>query len=187
MLRGGLAPEDVGRAVRLTGARVVHAHNLNPAFGWRALAAARAAGARVVLHLHQFRLVCAVGTCFNSLGEDCTRCQGQDTWPGVRLNCRGNAGEAVVYAIALAAWQRRLAAQADAVVVPSAFAAGRLRELRAPVAEPRVVPHVLREFAATSRAAGGEHALVAGRLAVEKGIEVAAAACAAAGVPLVVA
>src|SRR5947209_14597124 len=42
LLGGGLAPGDVARAVRLTGARVVHAHNVNPAFGWRALAAARA-------------------------------------------------------------------------------------------------------------------------------------------------
>ena len=42
MLRGGLRPEEVAQAVRRTGARVVHAHNLNPAFGWRALAAARA-------------------------------------------------------------------------------------------------------------------------------------------------
>ena len=48
-------------AVRRSGARVVHAHNVWPAFGWRALAAAREAGARVVLHLHNYRLVCAVG------------------------------------------------------------------------------------------------------------------------------
>ena len=66
LLRGGLQPDDVAAAVRRTGARVVHAHNVHPAFGWRALAAARAAGARVVLHLHNYRLVCAVGTCFNA-------------------------------------------------------------------------------------------------------------------------
>ena len=77
LLRGGLAPDDVAAAVRRTGARAVSAHNLNPAFGWRALAAARAAGARVVLHLHNYRLVCAVGTCFNSRGEDCVRCGGE--------------------------------------------------------------------------------------------------------------
>src|SRR5881392_2590585 len=40
LLRGGLEPDDVAAAVRRTGARVVHAHNLLPAFGWRALAAA---------------------------------------------------------------------------------------------------------------------------------------------------
>ncbi len=44
LLRGGLDPDEVQRAVRAHGARVVHAHNLQPAFGWRALAAARAAG-----------------------------------------------------------------------------------------------------------------------------------------------
>src|SRR3954449_4811102 len=140
LLRGGLAPDDVGAAVRLTKARVVHAHNLNPAFGWRALAAARAAGARIVLHLHNYRLVCAVGTCFNSRGEDCTRCQGRDTWPGIRLNCRGTGPEAAVYGIALAAWQRRRAEQADAMVGPSGFGAARLRELQAPIGEPFVVP-----------------------------------------------
>src|SRR4051812_620589 len=87
MLRGGLDPDDVGAAVRRTGARIVHAHNLNPSFGPRAVQAARDAGARVVLHLHNYRLVCAVGTCFNSGGEDCTRCQGTNTLPGIRLNC----------------------------------------------------------------------------------------------------
>jgi hypothetical protein len=78
LLRGGLRPEEVGEAVRRTGARVVHAHNVNPTLGWRALAAAREAGARVVLHLHNYRLVCAVGTCFTR-GEDCTRCHGTNT------------------------------------------------------------------------------------------------------------
>jgi glycosyltransferase involved in cell wall biosynthesis len=189
LLRGGLDPGDVVAAVRLTRARVVSAHNVNPAFGWRALAAARAAGARVVLHLHNYRLVCAVGTCFNSRGEDCVRCQGRNTLPGVRLNCRGTGPEAAVYGAALALWQRRLAAQADLVVVPSRFAHDRLRALDAPLdrAKVRVVPHVIRTFADRSRAGAGEHALVASRLAPEKGVELAVEACARAGLPLVVA
>ncbi len=81
LLRGGLEPDAVGEAVRRSGARVVHAHNVHPAFGWRALAAAREAGARVVLHLHNYRLVCAVGTCFTR-GEDCTRCHGDQHGAG---------------------------------------------------------------------------------------------------------
>jgi glycosyltransferase involved in cell wall biosynthesis len=189
MLAGGLDPGDVAAAVRRTGARVVHAHNLNPALGWRALAAARAAGARVVLHLHNYRLVCAVGTCFNARGEDCTLCQGRDTRPGVRLNCRGTGPEALVYAASLSLWQRRLVANADAVVVPSAFAHERLRALRAPLGDVpvHVVPHVQRAFAERSSADRGEYALVASRLAVEKGVEVAVEACEQAGLPLVVA
>jgi glycosyltransferase involved in cell wall biosynthesis len=189
MLAGGLRPGEVAAAVRRTGARVVHAHNVNPAFGWRALAAAREAGARVVLHLHNYRLVCAVGTCFNSLGQDCTRCQGRDTRPGVRLNCRGTGAEALVYAAGLSLWQRRLVAQADAIVVPSHFAIERLRALRAPIDDVpiHVVPQVQRTFAERSRAAAGEHALVAARLSREKGVDVAVEACSRAGLPLVVA
>ena len=189
LLRGGLEPEDVAAAVRRTGARVVHAHNINPALGWRALAAARAAGARVVLHLHNYRLVCAVGTCFNSRGEDCIRCRGANTLPGVRLNCRGTGAEALVYGASLALWQRRLIGQADALVVPSLFARGRLRALRAPLDDERfhVVPPVVRSFAARSEAAAGTYALVASRLAAEKGVETAIEACARAGLPLVVA
>jgi glycosyltransferase involved in cell wall biosynthesis len=189
MLAGGLDPAEVAAAVRRTRARVVHAHNVNPSLGWRALAAAREAGARVVLHLHNYRLVCAVGTCFNARGEDCTRCHRRDTRPGVRLNCRGTRSEAAVYAAALSLWQQRIVAQVDALVVPSASAIERLRALRAPIdgVPVHVVPQVQRTFAAASNAAAGEYALVAARLSAEKGVDVAVAACERAGLPLVVA
>ena len=186
LLRGGIDADDVAAAVRMTGARVVHAHNLLPSVGWRALAAAREAGARVVLHLHNYRLVCAVGTCFTR-GEDCTRCHGRNTLPGVRLNCRGTGPEAAVYGASLARWQRRMTAHADTVVVPSAFAAERLRALGAPVSTPEVVPHLVREIADAPRFDPNGPAIVASRLAPEKGIDVAIDACAAARVPLVVA
>ncbi len=188
LLGGGLAPAQVADAVRRSGARVVHAHNLHPSLGWRALAAARAAGARTVLHLHNYRLVCAVGTCFTR-GADCTRCHGRETLPGVRLNCRGTGAEAAVYGAALALWQRRLLEHADAVIVPSAFALARLRALGAPLQgrAVHVVGHVVREVVERSAAATGTHALVVSRLAAEKGVDTAIAACAAAGLPLVIA
>src|ERR1039458_2316347 len=188
LLRGGLKPEDVGRAVRLTGARVLHAHNLNPTLGWRALAAARAAGARVVLHLHQYRMVCAIGVCFTR-GAECTRCHGRDTLPGVRLNCRANLPEAAAYGASLALWQRRLIEQADALIVPSALARERLRALGAPLPWERVhvLPPPVRSFSDRPGSPSGSYALVASRLAPEKGVDVAIAACRLAGLPLVVA
>jgi glycosyltransferase involved in cell wall biosynthesis len=209
LLRGGLSPVEVAQAVRLGGARVVHAHNLQPGFGWRALAAARAAGARVVLHLHQYRLVCAIGVCYTR-GADCTRCHARRTLPGVRLNCRGSFGEAFAYGASLALWQRRLVAQADAVVVPSAFARERLRELGAPLPWERVhvLPPPLRALAeplpartfddqpgrhgAAAPSPRGDsgarpYALVVSRLAPEKGIDVAIDACRQIGMPLLVA
>jgi glycosyltransferase involved in cell wall biosynthesis len=187
LLRGGLDPEDVAHAVKRTGARVVHAHNLTPSFGWRALAAAREAGARVVLHLHNYRLVCAQGLCFTR-GEDCTRCHGRHTTPGVRLNCRGSHAESVAYAGGIALWQRRLAEHADAFVVPSAFAHARLRELGAPLGDRvHVVGSVQRQIAAGSTAAGGRFVLAAGRLSPEKGFADAIDAARQTGLPLVLA
>jgi glycosyltransferase involved in cell wall biosynthesis len=222
LLRGGLDPDDVGRAVRLTGARVVHAHNLHPTLGWRALAAAQAAGARTVLQLHNYRLICAVGTCVNPAGEDCTRCHGRRTLPGVRLNCRGSRAEAVAYAAGLSLQQHRLIEHADTIVVPSHAARNRLTTLGAQrrVTEATVLGHVIRDFAeppvpaeprasragalprpGEAHAAGagalprpgeaapsavGPRAIVASRLAREKGVDVAIAACAQAGVALTV-
>ncbi len=191
LLAGGLQPDEVARAVRLSRARVVHAHNVQPALGWRALAAARAAGARVVLQLHQYRLVCAIGVCFTR-GADCTRCHGRDTLPGIRLNCRGSLPEALAYGASLALWQRRLVEQADVVIVPSVFARERLRELGAPLAWSRV--HVLAppvrmpmQVSPTGAVAEGPYALVAARLAVEKGVDVAIDACRMIAMPLVIA
>jgi glycosyltransferase involved in cell wall biosynthesis len=186
VLGGGLAPEQVAAAVRHTRARIVHGHNLHPTLGWRALAAARAAGARVVLHLHQYRMVCAIGVCFRD-GQECTRCHARNTLPGVVLNCRGSRLESVAYGAGLSVWQRRLAAQADVVVVPSRFAGERLQALGAPIGEPVVLPHVTRRLAAGTLGDPAGPALVTARLAPEKGIAVAIEACRLAGVPLIVA
>jgi glycosyltransferase involved in cell wall biosynthesis len=129
-----------------------------------------------------------VGTCFTR-GEDCTRCHGRNTWPGVRLNCRGGSrAESAAYGAGLALWQKRLAESADAFVVPSAFALRRLESLGAPLGgRACAIPSVQREFADRSRAYDGEYALYAGRLTEEKGVADAIAGCRLAGVPLVVA
>jgi glycosyltransferase involved in cell wall biosynthesis len=188
LLRGGLDPGDVAAAVRRTGARVVHAHNVHPAFGWRALAAARAAGARTVLTLHQYRLVCAAGTCLNSRGDDCTRCHGRDTRPGVRLNCRGSRPDALVYAAALARWSGRLVAEADALTTVSPFTLARLEAMGAPlggrtvhvIANPVEIPEV------PADPATGTYAICSARFARDKGVDVAIEACALAGRALMI-
>jgi glycosyltransferase involved in cell wall biosynthesis len=208
LLRGGLDPDEVAGVVRSGGARVVHAHNLQPTLGWRALAAARAEGARVVLHLHQYRLACAVGVCFTK-GEECTRCHGRNTLPGVLRNCRGSRAQALAYGASLALWQRRTVEQADAVIVPSVFARERLRELGVPLpwervhvlappvlAPPVLAPPVLApparardggETDALATASSRPYALVVSRLSPEKGVDVAIDACRLAGIALVVA
>ena len=188
MLRGGIDPGEVSDAVRRHGARVVHAHNVNPAFGWRALAAARKAGARTVLHLHQYRLVCATGTCLDPSDHDCTRCHGRRTFSGVRLRCRGSLPEAAIYGAALPMWSRKLVEQADALVTPSNFTIERLRTMGAPLEgrEVTVIANPVRLATRKADPPNGKHAIVSARFSRDKGVDVAIEACALAGVPLVI-
>jgi glycosyltransferase involved in cell wall biosynthesis len=187
MLAGGLEPEAVAAEVRRTRAEVVHVHNIHPLFGWRSLAAARAEGARTILHLHNFRLFCAIAVAYRD-GAPCYRCRGRNTWPGLRLRCRGSLGEAAVYAAGLRRQQPHLLAEADRFVLLSRAHGARLRELGLPgeraVTLPNFVPD--RRFAATSRAGDGRYALASGRLVPEKGFDTAIRAARAAGVPLLI-
>jgi glycosyltransferase involved in cell wall biosynthesis len=183
LLAGGERPDEVAAAVRDLGATVVHVHNMNPLFGPRALAAAREAGARVVLHLHNFRLFCSIAVAFRD-GETCFRCRGRFTLPGAVLNCRGSAPESAVYATALSRHQPAVLDAVDRFVTPSRFAAGQLARLGVPADRLDVVPNYAPDVAASSAAGDGRYALAAGRLAVEKGYAYAIRAAAEANVPL---
>ena len=188
LLAGGLEPGAVERAVRTHRADVVHAHNIHPLFGARALAAARRAGARVVMHLHNYRLVCAIAIDYRD-GEVCTRCRGRNTLPGVRLRCRGSLPESVAYGVGLARQQRSTIRAVDRFVAPSAFAARRLADQALGDAPVTVLHNFVGadEFADTPPPQRGSHALFAGRLVEEKGADTAIRAAAASGVPLAVA
>ena len=189
LLRGGLAPEEVGEAVRRTGARVVHAHNVNPTLGWRALAAAREAGR-------------ARGAAPPQLPA---RVRGRDL-----LHPRGGlhalpraqhaAGRAAQLPRRLAGRVGRLRRLAGAVAGPdrgagrslprpqrvrAAAAAGAGRAGRRPRARAVVGPARVRErLAGRARAATSS---TPGRLSHEKGVADAVIACRDAGLPLVVA
>ncbi|HEY5317645.1 MAG TPA: glycosyltransferase family 4 protein [Solirubrobacteraceae bacterium] len=185
---GGLEGHTVARAACSMRADVVHAHNVHPMFGWRALAAGREPGARVVLHLHNFRLFCAIGVAYRD-GAPCFRCRGGYTRPGLRLRCRGSLPEAAAYAAGLHRQLPHLLSYADQLVTVSDATLGQLVELGVPAGQIVSLPNFVpaSAFADRSRADQGRHALVAGRLVPEKGFDTAVLACRAAEVPLVVA
>lgn len=187
MLRGGLDPAEVEQAVGQSGAEIVHAHNINPLLGPRALAAARRAGAGTVMHLHNYRLVCAIAITYRD-GAVCTRCHGRNTWPGIRLRCRGNLAEAAAYGAGLALRQDEVVENVDRLIVPSAFAKARLEALGVGVGSAAVLHNFLpsSQFAPGAPEAGA-YALFAARLVEEKGADVAIEAAARAGVPLAIA
>jgi glycosyltransferase involved in cell wall biosynthesis len=188
LLRGGEAPDELSSAARRLQADIAHVHNLQPLVGPRGLDAARSAGARVVLHLHNVRLFCAIGVASRD-GGPCFRCRGRLTLPGLVLNCRGSLPEAAVYAAGLSLHQPRVVAAVDRFVAPSRYAVGQLALLGLPAARLEVLPHYLPDeaFAEESRADRGDYALVAARLSPEKGIDLAIEAAAASRVPLRVA
>jgi len=188
LLGGGSDEADVRAAAQSLNADVVHAHNTLPLFGPRALEAARATGAAVVLQLHNLRLFCAIGVAARD-GGPCFRCHHRNTLPGLVLNCRGSLPEAAVYATALARHQPATIESVDRFVTPSRYAAGQAALLGVPAERIEVVPHYLPAgaFAGESRAAEGGHALVAARLSPEKGIDTAIQAAALADIPLRVA
>jgi glycosyltransferase involved in cell wall biosynthesis len=185
MLGGGADPEEVAGAARALRANVVHVHNMQPLFGPRALAAASDTGAKVVLHLHNFRLFCAIGVAFR-LGAPCFRCHHGRTVPGLVLNCRGSLPEAAVYASGLSRQYPRVLEVVDRFVTPSRYMVGQLMRLGVPAERIEALPHYLPDeaIATESRADQGEFALVAGRLSAEKGVETAIEAARLAGVPL---
>jgi glycosyltransferase involved in cell wall biosynthesis len=188
LLRGGDHPAGLVDAARELGADVVHVHNMQPLVGPRGLTAAREAGARVILHLHNLRLFCAIAVAARD-GGPCFRCHGRNTLPGLVLNCRGSLPEAAVYATALSAQQSAVFRAVDRFLAPSSWAAGQLGRLGAPSERIDVLPHYLPEetVAERSHADRGEYALVAARLSPEKGLGAAVEAAAATKVPLRVA
>jgi glycosyltransferase involved in cell wall biosynthesis len=176
---------DVAVAVDELGADILHAHNMHPLFGPRALARARDAGALVVLHLHNARLFCAIGVAARD-GGPCFRCRGRNTLPGLVLNCRGSVPEAAVYAAGLAAHQPLVFRSVARFATPSRWAAGQLALLGVPAERLDVLRHYLpaSELVSASTAHEGSYALAAGRLSPEKGFDTAIEASVQAGVPL---
>ena len=101
---------------------------------------------RVVLHLHNYRLFCAIGIAYRD-GAPCYRCTHRNTLPGVRLRCRGSLPEAVAYAAGLAVHQPLVWDSVDRFVVPGASAAARLEALGLPSGRTHVVPNFVEDSA----------------------------------------
>lgn len=186
LLAGGVDSDRVERAIHRLRADVVHAHNLHPLFGWRALAAGRAQGARTVLHLHNFRLYCSIGVAYRA-GAPCHQCRGHNTLPGLVHRCRGGLGESAAYAAGLAVQQSRLLAEADRLIVLSQAQGELLRRHGLPLGRVSVVPNFAPAPSEEAPTPKSTFALVSGRLVAEKGFDTAIRAARSAGVPLVVA
>ena len=123
LLRGGRDESELAAAVRASAPTWC---TCTTCFRWSVRAGSRPRARRaprVVMHLHNVRLFCAIGVGARD-GGPCFRCHGRCTLPGLVLNCRGSLPEAAAYAAALARHQPAVFAAVDRFVAPEPLRRG---------------------------------------------------------------
>lgn len=166
------AERRVHRALRDSGAQVMHVHNTFAAASPSVFRAAFGLGIPVVQTLHNYRYVCPAATAFRD-GRPCTDCVGRRVpWPGVLHACvRGSRRQSLV-AAATSTFHRARGTymkEVDRYLVLTNFQRQLLLDGGLPDAKVRVVPN----FLGKDPGAGDgqrEGVLFVGRLSVEKGI-----------------
>jgi glycosyltransferase involved in cell wall biosynthesis len=168
----GRARQSLRKAIRETGARVVHFHNTFPLISPAGYYAAHDEGAAVVQTLHNYRLMCVTAT-FCRNGRVCEDCLGRAiAWPGILHGCyRGSRPGSAAVAAMLAfhrlkgTWRREV----DVYIALSEFGRKKFIEGGLPPEKLIVKPN----FSDPDPGLGSEKenfTVFVGRLSAEKGI-----------------
>jgi glycosyltransferase involved in cell wall biosynthesis len=149
---------------------IAHCHNLLPQVSPAAYYACRSAGVPVVQTLHNYRLLCPAGTCFNHLGV-CGKCNPSLAYSIGRGCYRGSRLQTAAVALMLKAhrWRGTWNHVVDAYLAPSRFC----RDYFVEAGLPEAKVHLKRNFLERDpgqRTGRGDYALFAGRLSAEKGV-----------------
>ena len=150
---------------------ILHVHNLYPLVSPSVLCASREAGIPVVMHVHNYRLVCPTGLHLHA-GEICERCAGGREYWCLWKNCRGNLFESAAYAFRNIA-TRKLGLfldNVDAFIAVSTFVRDWLIETGVPEDRVYAVPNSVSIPEEAADAGQGDYAAFAGRMSEEKGV-----------------
>lgn len=156
---------------------VIHVHNFFPLVSPSAYYAAKAEGVPVVQSLHNYRLVCPVGT-FLRDGRICEDCLGKlVAWPGIRHRCyrdsalaTGSIAATVSINRLLGTWRRMV----DVYIALTKFGRDKFVEGGLPPDRIMIKPNFVNPDPGAGT--GGGFALFVGRLSAEKGVETLLAA-----------
>lgn len=153
---------------------VVNVHNLYPFISPAALRECRRVGAKVVMTVHNYRLLCPTGL-FMRDGAPCELClQRGDEWACVRNNCEGSWPKSVAYAArnAVARIRRHYLDCVDTFACITEFQRMKLIEGGIPAERTTLIPNAvdIGESRMTDVPDGGYVGYV-GRLSREKGID----------------
>lgn len=171
------AARELDELLDAVSADVVHAHNTFPLISPSVYAAAARHGVPVVQTLHNYRLVCPAATMFRD-GQPCTDCLGRLPWPSLLHACyredrKATAVTAAMLSIhrALGTWRERV----DAYIALTEFAGRKFAEGGLPTSRIHVRSNFVGAPTEAERRARTDlgYGLFVGRLAEEKGIQVA--------------
>ncbi len=165
------ASHAVTRTVRTHNTQIVHLHNLFPTMSPAVIGVARRAGARVIMTLHNYRLMCLPASLLRE-GRICELCVGHVPWQGVRHRCyRGSVAGSAALTTSLAL--HRGAGSFDRIdrfLAVSEFV--RDKHIEAGLPGDRITVRANFSWPTATRAGLGDHFLFAGRLAPEKGVDI---------------
>ena len=164
---------------------IVHVHNLYPMLSPAVLRVGRHDGPRVVMTLHNYRMLCLPATCFRD-GEICERCVGRVPWRGVAYRCyRGSALGSAALATSLTVHRSlRTLEHVSRFLAVSNFV--RDKHVEAGFAPQRVLVKPNFSWPRARRQGAGEYFLYAGRLTPEKDVALLVDAWRATNTPAVV-
>jgi glycosyltransferase involved in cell wall biosynthesis len=169
---------ELSRLIQSQKPDIVHFHNTFPLMSPAAFWAAKAHGCAVVKSLHNYRLICPVGTFYRS-GRVCEDCAGHPwPWPGVIHGCYRNSRPASAVVASMTFMHRVLRTWSDKVdrfIALSEFARRKFIEHGIPAEKIALKPNFLDPDPGPGKAGRG-YAVFAGRLSPEKGIETLLAA-----------
>ena len=170
---------DVRTLVREERPDVAIVHNLFPVVSAAVLPVLKRSGVRVLMTLHNYRLVCPTGL-FYTRGLPCERCgRGGREWNCLRNRCEGSVKGSFGYALR-GWWSRKrgyFSRNVDRFLALSAFQRDRLSGYTGIPAERFAVvpngidPAAMPEPSDGARRAGRRYIAFAGRLSREKGID----------------
>jgi glycosyltransferase involved in cell wall biosynthesis len=168
------AQQGMAAAVNRFRPDVAHLHNVYHQLSPSILVPLHRAGVPVVLTLHDYKLVCPTYQ-FLDKGAVCTACVGGKFWNAPIKRCRDGsllASSTMAFDLSVHTLLRSYR-HVDAFICPSRFLARHMERGRVYPDRLHVIPHFVDLAGIDPKDRPGGGAVIAGRLAAEKGIDVA--------------